>query len=164
MCIVCGIFFSGLTLFTPVTEVPDSASSNTTGFPKLQYQKTQINSLAKQAQIKLARMMAQLPISNETHVLRKELKSIQVELAPIKDDAKAQEIVKTRLRTIYQRILEKPSYQQEFNVFMKLIEVKSEQQAMNSLELNLAQNTLAQNTSDRSSLFAGHGKSWGWIQ
>lgn len=159
MCIVCGVFFSGLTLFTPVTETPNSASSNTANLPKVQYQQTQNKPLAKQVQIKLANMLSRLPISEETQVLREELKSIQVQLEPIKDDAKAQQITEKELRTVYQRILEKPSYQQEFNVFMKLLEVKSEQQAIHNLSLNLAQNN-----SDRSTLFTGQGKSWGWIQ
>lgn len=159
MCIVCGVFFSSLTLFTPVTEAPNSANSNSANIPKVQYQQIQSKPLAKQAQIKLADMLARLPISDETLVLRKELKSIQVQLDPIKDDAKAQQIIEKELRTVYQRILEKPSYQKEFNVFMKLLEVKSERQAINSLGLNLAQNS-----SDRSTLFTGQGKSWGWIQ
>lgn len=159
MCIVCGVFFSGLTLFTPVPEIPNSANSNTDNLPKVQYRQTLSKSLAKQAQIKLANMLARLPISDETQVLRKEIKSIQVQLDPIKDDAKAQQIIEKELRTVYQRILEKPSYQQEFNVFMKLLEVKSEQQAIHNLSLNLAQNN-----SDRSTLFIGQDKSWGWIQ
>lgn len=159
MCIVCGVFFSGLTLFTPVTEVPNSANSNAANLPKVQYQQTQSKSLAKQAQIKLSNMLSRLPVSEETQVLRKELKSIQVQLEPIKDDAKAQQIIEKELRTVYQRILEKPSYQQEFNVFMKLLEVKSDRQAIHNLSLNLAQNN-----SDRSTLFTGQSKSWGWIQ
>ncbi|WP_317105071.1 hypothetical protein [Chroococcidiopsis sp. SAG 2025] len=125
----------------------------------MQYQQTQNKPLAKQAQIKLANMLNRLPISKETQVLREELKSIQVQLEPIKDDAKAQQIIEKELRAVYQRILEKPSYQQEFNVFMKLLELKSEQQAIHNLSLKLTQNN-----SDLSTLFTGQDKSWGWIQ
>lgn len=159
MCIVCGVFFSSLTLFAPVTEPPNSANSNSTNIPKVQYQQTQNKPLAKQAQIKLADMLARLPVSDETSVLREKLQSIQRQLNTIEDDARTQQIIETRLRTVYQRILEKPSYQQEFNMFMKLLEVKSDRQAIHSLSLNLADNN-----SNSSTLFVGQDKRWGWIQ
>lgn len=158
MCIVCGVFFSTLTLFTPVTEAPNPANVTSVNVPKVQYQ--QINSIpmVEKTRIKLAGMLNQLPNSDEMRVLREELESLQAQLATVKDDAKAKKIIEIGLNSISKRILAEPNSDQTFRVFMKLLEAKYNQQAANGLNLNAAKKQAMGSTP-----FIGQGISWGWL-
>lgn len=149
MCLTC-LAFSAMTLFTPVTEAPQSA-----GQPASQVQSMPV---AEETQISIAKLLKQMPNSPETRVLREEFQSIQARLAGVKDDTKAEAIISNGLDSLSKRVMAEPNSEQIMEVMMKMLEADN-QQALKVLKLD----TLLSRGYNPVSPNAQEGRSWGWL-
>lgn len=113
MCVAC-YAFSAMTLFTPVTEAPQSTNVQSAS-------QVQSMPMAEETRISIAKMLKQLPRSADTRVLREEFQSIQARLAGVKDDAKAETIINNGMNTLSQRLMAQPNSEKIIAVMEDLL-------------------------------------------
>lgn len=113
MCVAC-YAFSAMTLFTPVTEAPQSTNVQSAS-------QVQSMPVAEETRISIAKMLKQLPKSADTRILREEFQSIQARLAGVKDDAKAETIINNGLNTLSQRVMAQPNSEKIIAVMEDLL-------------------------------------------
>lgn len=157
MCVLCA-GFSALTLFTPVTEAPQSTNVTPANIPHVRYEQIKSKKVAQEARIAIAGMLNQLPSSPETRILREEFKSMQAQLAMVNDDTKAEAIIYSGLDSLVNRIMAEPNSDQIIDTLMKMLEVKDNQQGANGLKLNTDRST-----SSGSASLTVQGSNWGWL-
>lgn len=147
MCVTC-LAFSAMTLFTPVTEAPQSVNVQ----PASQVQSMPV---AEETRISIAKMLQQLPKSADTRILREEFQSIQSQLAGVKDDAKAEVIINDGLNVLSQRVMAQPNSEEIIGAMKAMLVVEDDPQLVSPSKSKLPENSGG--TPSKSQ------KSWGWL-
>lgn len=148
MCVAC-YAFSAMTLFTPVTEAPQSTNVQ----PATQVQSMPVG---EETRISIAKMLQQLPKSAETRIFREEFESIQAQLAGVKDDAKAETIINNGLNTLSQRVMAQPNSDEIIGAMTAMLVVEDDLQLVSPSKSKLPENS-SSNTSSKS-------QNWGWTR
>jgi hypothetical protein len=141
-----------MTLFMPVTEVPQAVNSSSASAFSTQASQAQSLSVAEESRIAITGMLKQLPNSPDTQILREEFQSLHAQLAGVKDNTAAEVMIDDKLNALSQRVMVAPNSQQIMEVLFNLREGKYNQQAENSLGHQRL-----------STLFSSQDKQWGWL-
>jgi hypothetical protein len=106
MCVGC-LITSAILTFSPVQTgtAPQQPEAN----------------LTQQKQVAIARVIKQLPASNDVKLLREGLESIQGQLSVAIDDREAQQILKTEVTSLSQRITADPNGKVMFSTLDRII-------------------------------------------
>lgn len=137
-----------MTLFTPVTEAPQSANMQPAG---------QIQSMpvAEETRTSIAELLKRLPNSPDSRVLREEFQSLQARLVGVKDDAKAAAIINSGLDALSKRVMAEPNSEQ-ISALMSSMLVEDNPQTKSSESEPLPGSSLGTTSANQGS--------WGWLR
>lgn len=156
MCITC-LAFSALSLFTPVTEVPQSVDIQLGTVREITFQADSLK-VAHENQVAITRMINQLPDSPEMLILRAELQSLRVQLDVAKNDTEAEAIIYNGLQALSKRVMASSSAEKIIEVLRAM--VVEEEDVLSTLPASL--NRFQDKNYGLASLI-GRSKSWGWL-
>lgn len=156
MCITC-LAFSALSLFTPVTEVPQSVDIQLGTVREITFQANSLK-VAHENQVASAEMINQLPDSPEMLILKEELQSLRVQLDIAKNDAEAEVIIYDGLQVLSKRVMASSNAEKIIEVLKAMVVEEEYVQLTPPASLNRLQ--------DKNYGLApliGRSKNWGWL-
>lgn len=154
MCIQC-VVYSSLMMFMPAPQPVNVAQVNA---PEAVYSQLNTSKVASDAQNAITQMLKQLPKTPDMSLLRIELNSLYAQLATVKNDAEAQTLIDTSLRTLSERLKDQPNYEQINQGLMSMLEIKENASSPKSFEQKFLHNKSFQR-----SHFKNQVKTVGWL-
>lgn len=159
MCVGC-LVTSALMLFTPVSEAPQPVSAPAANPDVAVYATVNDDlSLAEQTQIAIADMLSRLPDSPDYRVLHQGLRTFQVRLMDVRDDAEAQQIIDEETRSLNVQMMTAPNYDQLLEAMNTIMEEKDNELLMEQPNINGQQ----QNSGFTTGAATEQLKRWGWL-
>lgn len=155
MCISC-LALSALSLFTPVTEVPQPVDIQPGAVREIVFQADSLK-VAQENQVAIAKMINQLPNSPEMLILKEGLQSLRVQLDTAKDDAEAEAIIYDGLQALSKRVMASASAEKIIEVLRAMVVEEDYVQSSLPTDLNRFQHK-----NYGIAPLLGH-KNWGWL-
>lgn len=123
MCVTC-LAVSVLTLFSPVSDLPQAPNVAPSNSSVEQVRQVGSSPVAQDTQAAIASILKQLPRTTENQILHEEFKSLHNSLVGVTEDAAADAIIDQGLETLSERIQTAPNADKLTETLFKLKEDK----------------------------------------